>query len=134
MKYLGFYSSQNLTQKCKEYGTLFTWTLDGYEIIIYYDKSNPFISCLFAISVELTQTYDSYDLFEYTSSFSNDIDVKTEVAFVAQFLLSSSIFFSSSLPAVSNCSIKPISFFSIIFIYFLVRNLLRPLLHSSILF
>lgn len=88
MKYLGFFSSQNLTQKCKEYGTLFTWTLDGYEIIIYYDKSNPFISCLFAISVELTQTYDSYDLFEYTSSFSNDIDVKTEVAFVAQFLLS----------------------------------------------
>ncbi|GEM_PF-2575862 len=88
MKYLGFYSSQNLAEKCKEYGALFTWTLQGNEIIIYYDKEHPFISYMFAISVELTHTYDSYDLFEYISSTSNDIELKAEITSIAQFLLS----------------------------------------------
>lgn len=88
MKYLGFYSSQNLAEKCKEYGALFTWTFQGNEIIIYYDKEHPFISCMFAISVELTHTYDSYDLFEYISSTSNDIELKAEITSIAQFLLS----------------------------------------------
>lgn len=88
MKYLGFYSSQNLAKVCNEYGTLLTWTDDGYEIIIYYDKEQPYISYMFAISVELTHTYDGYDLFEFMSSSSNDIEVKAEVTSIAQFLLS----------------------------------------------
>jgi hypothetical protein len=43
---------------------------------------------MFAISVELTHTYDGYDLFEFMSSSSNDIEVKAEVTSIAQFLLS----------------------------------------------
>ena len=88
MNYLGFFSSQELAIKCKEYGILITWTIDRYEIIIYYDKDHPFISHMFAISVELTNTYDGYDLFEFISTTSNEIEVKAEVTSIAQFLLS----------------------------------------------
>jgi len=88
MNYLGFYPSQKLVNECKEYGTLLTWTHDGHEIIIYYDKKHPFMSQMFAISVALTETYDGYDLFEFMSSSSNDIEVKAEVTSIAQFLLS----------------------------------------------
>lgn len=88
MDYIGLFSSQELAKKCKKYGTLFTWTPDGYEIIIYYDKEIPYMSHMFAISVELTHTYDAYDLFEYVSSSNDEIEVKAEITYFTQFLLS----------------------------------------------
>lgn len=90
LKYLGFFSSQNLNKKLKDYGTLFTYTKgkNKYEIIIYYDKSSPFSAKMFAVSVTLTDNDDSYDLFEYQSVSQMDIEVKAEIIQIVNFLLS----------------------------------------------
>lgn len=44
MKYLGCHSSQELNEISQGFGTLYAYTDDKYEIHIYYDKSQPFVS------------------------------------------------------------------------------------------
>lgn len=75
-------------EKLHEYGTLLTWTLDHYEIIIFYDKENPFAVWNFAISVDSTNLIDAYDLFECMSSSTEEIEVRAEIRGIAEFLIS----------------------------------------------
>lgn len=88
LKYLCFISSQDLAKSLEKYGKLLAYTSNGDEIIIFYDKSCPFKSKMFAVSVTLTDNDDSYDLFEYESVLYNDIEVKEEITSVVDFLLS----------------------------------------------
>lgn len=80
MKSIGKFYSQNIPISTDEYSTLFTYTEDEREIRIYYKREEPFYQVTYvAILVERTETYETFEVFEYEYFSSNDVTVKTYI-------------------------------------------------------
>ena len=76
MKYLGKYSSSELEVCREKYSTLYAYTSNEVEIIIYYEKEKAYNVKKIAILVEMTRKGNIYDVYEYEYYDESDKAVK----------------------------------------------------------
>lgn len=80
MKYIGKFSDYNIPISQDEYGTLFCYVEDTIEIRIYYKREFPYFVEYIAILIALTDTYSTFQLYEYCYTSEYIDDVKRHVA------------------------------------------------------
>lgn len=88
MKNIGIYNSQNIPISIGEYGVLFEYTKYDREIIIYYKREEPYYQVAYvAILKERTETYETFELFEY-EYFNTNLDIiKSHIRYLVEILV-----------------------------------------------
>ena len=88
MKFIGRCSDININHTLsisdENYGRLFCYAKENIEIIIYYRKEHPFYVEYIAVLIALTDTYATYDVYEYNYFSVNLSEVKQNVKSVVE--------------------------------------------------
>lgn len=80
MKFLGVFNSQNIPISNDKYGQLLEYAKDDREIRIYYKKEEPYFQIAYvAILNERTETYETFEVFEYEYFNTTDKDIKSYI-------------------------------------------------------
>lgn len=74
MKYIGEYSDFNIPISDEQYGTLFCYVRENIEIRMYFNREHPYYVEYIAVLVALTDTYSTYQVYEY-NYFSESAEV-----------------------------------------------------------
>ena len=87
MNYLGEYSDFNIPISSEEYGQLFAYTSNEIEVIIYYDRENPYWVKYIALLIGQTEEYSAYQLYEHEYFNTTDSAVKTYITDLVEGIL-----------------------------------------------
>ena len=61
------------------YGIIFCFVRENIEIRIYYNKERPFLVDYIAVLVDLTETYSTYQVYEYNYFSESKEDVRHHI-------------------------------------------------------
>lgn len=78
MKSIGVFNSQNIPISDDEYGQLLEYANGCREIRIYYKRQEPYYHVAYVVILaERTETYETFEVFEYEYFHPNDEIVKS---------------------------------------------------------
>lgn len=79
MKYIGQYPDFDIPVSQDKYGILYCYAKESIEVRIYYNKECPFLVEYIAILIALTETYSTYQVYEYNYYSQNIEELKEHI-------------------------------------------------------